>query len=716
LAPVDTGAATTQPHEVAGASMLQEMAAAAAATSKGPSAAVAKLRAPAASLRREGLRAVVAAVGAGMAALPADQQSAWASQATPVVEALVRLVADGLGGPTHASDTVPAKRKAGSAERRKEREGAGGGEAEGAVREEHEEGCCALLPGVATACGALLKAHPSAPPRFAAGLLACMRRTGNAEHVALYQLLVSQLGDVDVRAAVVTTGGADVILELYARFTAELHARLPPRLPWPPPGVPQPPRAGAEMMSFVLHGGELLQAPPHYTPAPTPDLSRDASKALFSYHAERKGAQHFTPPEHVVTPENSFKLGRGVAGRGGSGGGLSSTPEKTQAIPLLTLGKNLLSGVQNAISPRAAGDHASSRPGSSRLREMRESMQEKYKPREGASDSDDSDVSSDDVETPRQLSLEESIRLDAHAEFDLPTPSVLRTPPAPRTPLVPKLMLPMETSASKLGGLTRSTRRSSAPGTERSLRSVGGSQRSLAPERSTLGPERSARAISEVASASPLFARTTGGLGSARAEMGQLAKELGETHLLADLTSLLAHRRYGPMRKAAADAAGGKGGRTTPGGKQPQRAPPVSGAGGGGGLGRAGSGTIKAAARAVGMLEAEQLAMVEAEQLAMVEACAPYRIKCLLLQALLALCGTTTGTGTAAAAARSPVNLLAAELAAEATQHGAVLSPVAVRSSRLRSLVLQVLQAYTQLPGVGDATRPWYGDAKGCES
>ena len=486
-----------------------------------------------------------------------------------------------------------------------------------------------------------------------------------------------------------------MLLELYANFTAALRERLPPRPP------PQPPRTNAVVsggdnvstpssrptsqplrdmseMSFVLTGAEPT-LPQYSSAAPTPDLSREASR--FSYHSDRQHSQqHFTPPENVLTPEQSYKLGRG-----GGGSGLLSTPEHhtpTQ-VPLLTLGKKLLMGVENAMSPRLTSDRGgtSSRPGSFRLREMRETMQEKYKPGPTRAESDsDSDVESD-VETPRnQLSLEDSIRMDSHAEFDLPTPTRLS---APRTPLVPKLMLPMETSASKLGGLTRSTRRSSAPGTERSLRSLGGSQRSLLPERSLLlSTTVSALAISEV----PLYAGTGG---SARAEMAQLAKELGETHLLADLTSLLAHRRYGPMRKAA----GGKGARTAAGSKLPRDAPAASArsAASGGGRGAAArtpTSTTKASARAVGVLQSEQLAIIEA--------CPPYRIKCLLLQALLALSSTMMASPAAMGAARNPVNLLAAELAAEA--QGGLFSPMTVGSSRLRTLALHVLQAYTHLP------------------
>lgn len=181
-----------QQHEAHGASMLQEINAAVLATSKGPAAAVAKLRAPSAATRRKGLRAVVQAVGCAsslaVSALPPDQQSAWASQATAVVEAIVRLVADGLGGPTDAAETPALRGKAAQSERGKEARGVskGVGDGDGAGAEVvvgwEEEGCSALLPGVATACGALMQAHPSAPPRFVAAMLSCVRR-GKTEEV-----------------------------------------------------------------------------------------------------------------------------------------------------------------------------------------------------------------------------------------------------------------------------------------------------------------------------------------------------------------------------------------------------------------------------------------------------------------------------------------------------------------------------------------------------
>jgi hypothetical protein len=174
-----------QQHKAHGASMLQEINAAVLATSKGPAAAVAKLRAPNAATRRKGLLAVVQAVGCApslaVSALPPDQQSAWASQATTVVEAVVRLVADGLGGPTHAEET-----RAAQSERRNETSGASEGPGDGVDAELvvgwEQEGWSALLPGAATACGALMQAHPSAPQRFVAAMLSCVRR-GKTEEV-----------------------------------------------------------------------------------------------------------------------------------------------------------------------------------------------------------------------------------------------------------------------------------------------------------------------------------------------------------------------------------------------------------------------------------------------------------------------------------------------------------------------------------------------------
>ena len=93
-----------------------------------------------------------------VSALPPDQQSAWASQATTVVEAVVCLVADGLGGPTDAAKMPTAQSERG-------KEASGMREGHGVVAASHgdgasaetvagweEEGCSALLPGTATAC------------------------------------------------------------------------------------------------------------------------------------------------------------------------------------------------------------------------------------------------------------------------------------------------------------------------------------------------------------------------------------------------------------------------------------------------------------------------------------------------------------------------------------------------------------------------------------
>ncbi|KAK3247711.1 hypothetical protein CYMTET_42796 [Cymbomonas tetramitiformis] len=625
-----------------------------------PAVVLALLRSTQHVQRHKGVLHLVEGCAGGLDSVPL--QAEWAAVSASCVEALVRAVADGLGrqGPPEVG-------------------GGGGGDGGGGVG-----GSAPLLQGLASSCALLVRVSPGlAAPRFVGAALAALR-SGKAEQIGLYELLAGVAAAVpEVRTALVNVDGTDLLLELYAHFTERLHQefphaaapssttqRVPSSAPMATAGGPSMTPINTTLVGYKGLGEDYVTPIKRTSSAVPPVQGRPIAPVMA---LPMVGADTALAPDlggTGVSPGESASMLPGPLGHPGGGGGAEgAASEESSRAPFFAPIPGLQPGtpVAEAAPSRSAAGGGSG----SRQRERDDvaaaggavggnQRTSKDSAREGSVSS----LTTDDLQlddelepqtpsTPKMVGLNLSRLGEGGAEAGGVTPDeAAATSVGVKKILIPRLTLPQVAPAGmQLGGLTRSTRRSSATDRGELSSTARHNSSSTRGRRSMLAAEPSTETSmwSVSGAAADRFAA------SARAEMALVGKEIGQIHLLADLTAVIAHKRYAPNL--------------------------TRNRGDGHSKDEAAGGAIVLSPR--------------------VEASVPYRIKCALLELFLHLAPQVGATATGAASTtvvtgRSPVNHLAAELASGGYRR----SPIAAPGSALRRRALDVLLKYANVVAV----------------